>query len=54
MEQIHKCGSPSVGTGMGRAAVSLLETTQLYTHVTINDLRVMHSKFHPREQPPKE
>ncbi len=27
-----------------------LETTQLYTRVTINDLRVMHRKFHPREQ----
>lgn len=27
-----------------------LETTQLYTRVTINDLRAMHSKFHPREQ----
>jgi len=28
-----------------------LETTQVYTRVTINDLRAMHSKFHPREQP---
>lgn len=27
-----------------------LETTQLYTRVTINDLRDMHAKFHPREQ----
>jgi integrase/recombinase XerD len=27
-----------------------LETTQLYTRVTINDLRAMHRKFHPREQ----
>lgn len=27
-----------------------LETTQLYTRVTINDLRAMHAKFHPREQ----
>jgi len=27
-----------------------LETTQLYTRVTINDLRVMHRNFHPREQ----
>ena len=27
-----------------------LETTQVYTRVTINDLRAMHSKFHPREQ----
>ncbi|MHB8623376.1 MAG: tyrosine-type recombinase/integrase [Sulfuricaulis sp.] len=27
-----------------------LETTQLYTHVTINDLRAMHRKFHPREK----
>lgn len=26
-----------------------LETTQLYTRVTINDLRDMHAKFHPRE-----
>jgi integrase/recombinase XerD len=30
-----------------------LETTQLYTRVTINDLRAMHSKFHPREQEPQ-
>lgn len=29
-----------------------LETTQIYTRVTINDLRAMHSKFHPREQVP--
>lgn len=27
-----------------------LESTQVYTHVTINDLRAMHKKFHPREQ----
>lgn len=27
-----------------------LETTQLYTRVTINDLRAMHARFHPREQ----
>jgi hypothetical protein len=27
-----------------------LETTQRYTRATINDLRVMHAKFHPREQ----
>lgn len=27
-----------------------LTTTQLYTRVTINDLRAMHSRFHPREQ----
>ncbi len=27
-----------------------LETTQLYTKVTINDLRAMHARFHPREQ----
>jgi integrase/recombinase XerD len=27
-----------------------LETTQLYTRVTINDLRAMHRKFHLREQ----
>lgn len=26
-----------------------LESTQLYTRVTINDLRDMHAKFHPRE-----
>lgn len=26
-----------------------LETTQLYTRVTINDLRDMHARFHPRE-----
>ena len=27
-----------------------LETTQIYTRVTINDLREMHQKFHPREK----
>ena len=27
-----------------------LTTTQLYTRVTINDLRTMHTRFHPREQ----
>jgi integrase/recombinase XerD len=27
-----------------------LEATQLYTRVTINDLRAMHRKLHPREQ----
>jgi integrase/recombinase XerD len=31
-----------------------LETTQLYTRVTINDLRSMHAKFHPREQEPQD
>ena len=25
-------------------------TTQRYTRVTINDLRAMHCRFHPREQ----
>lgn len=30
-----------------------LESTQIYTHVTINDLRAMHRKFHPREQEDK-
>ena len=28
-----------------------LESTQIYTRVTINDLRDMHARFHPREQP---
>jgi integrase/recombinase XerD len=27
-----------------------LESTQLYTHVTINDLKAVHSKYHPSEQ----
>jgi integrase/recombinase XerD len=27
-----------------------LETTQLYTRVTINDLHAMHKRFHPRER----
>ena len=26
-----------------------LETTQLYTHVTINDLKEVHSRFHPSQ-----
>jgi integrase/recombinase XerD len=32
---------------LGHASLS---TTQLYARVTINDLRAMHAKFHPREQ----
>jgi len=27
-----------------------LETTQIYTHVTINDLKEVHSKYHPSER----
>lgn len=27
-----------------------LETTQIYTRVTINDLHAMHRRFHPRER----
>jgi integrase/recombinase XerD len=27
-----------------------LESTQIYTHVTINDLKNIHAKFHPGEQ----
>ena len=27
-----------------------LESTQIYTHVTINDLKTIHAKFHPSEQ----
>ena len=27
-----------------------LATTQVYTRITINDLREAHKKFHPREQ----
>jgi integrase/recombinase XerD len=27
-----------------------IETTQIYTRVTINDLREVHRRFHPREQ----
>ncbi len=27
-----------------------LESTQIYTHVTINDLKQIHAKFHPSEQ----
>lgn len=29
-----------------------LETTQLYTHVTINDLKEIHTKYHPSESMP--
>ncbi len=28
-----------------------LESTQLYTHVTINDLKQIHAQYHPLEQP---
>jgi integrase/recombinase XerD len=27
-----------------------LESTQVYTHVTINDLKRVHAKYHPSEQ----
>jgi integrase/recombinase XerD len=27
-----------------------LESTQIYTHVTINDLKEIHRKYHPSEQ----
>ncbi|MEW6351987.1 MAG: tyrosine-type recombinase/integrase [Thermodesulfobacteriota bacterium] len=30
-----------------------LSTTQLYTHVEIEDLKAVHSRTHPRERPPK-
>jgi integrase/recombinase XerD len=30
-----------------------LETTQVYTRITINDLRDIHRRFHPREQQEK-
>jgi len=30
-----------------------LETTQIYTRITINDLKKMHSRYHPREQDAK-
>ena len=33
-----------------RLGHAYLTTTQLYIRVTINDLRAMHSRFHPREQ----
>jgi len=32
------------------AARQRAQATQLYTRLTINDLRAMHAKFHPREQ----
>jgi integrase/recombinase XerD len=27
-----------------------LETTQVYTRITINDLKAIHRRYHPREQ----
>jgi len=30
-----------------------LESTQIYTHVTINDLKAIHGKYHPSEQKPQ-
>jgi integrase/recombinase XerD len=27
-----------------------LESTQIYTHVTINDLKEVHAKYHPSEK----
>ena len=27
-----------------------LETTMIYTHVTINDLKEIHAKYHPSER----
>jgi hypothetical protein len=32
---------------LGNASI---ETTQIYTRVTITDLKVVHRRFHPREQ----
>ncbi|HEY6922651.1 MAG TPA: tyrosine-type recombinase/integrase [Steroidobacteraceae bacterium] len=31
-----------------------IETTQVYTRVTITDLKAVHRRFHPREQDPEE
>jgi site-specific recombinase XerC len=29
---------------------AFLESTQIYTHVTINDLKEIHAKYHPDEK----
>jgi integrase/recombinase XerD len=34
---------------LGHASI---ETTQVYTRVTITDLKAVHRRFHPREQHP--
>jgi integrase/recombinase XerD len=34
---------------LGHASI---ETTQVYTRVTITDLKAVHRRFHPREQYP--
>jgi integrase/recombinase XerD len=36
---------------LGHASI---ETTQVYTRVTITDLKAVHRRFHPREQDPEE
>jgi integrase/recombinase XerD len=54
----HSCATHMVRAGASIRHLqellghSSLETTQIYTHVTISDLKQAHSRCHPREQPP--
>jgi integrase/recombinase XerD len=54
----HSCATHMLRAGapirhlqemLGHASI---ETTQIYTRVTITDLKVVHRRFHPREQHP--
>jgi integrase/recombinase XerD len=54
----HSCATHMLRAGspirhlqemLGHASI---ETTQIYTRVTITDLKAVHRRFHPREQHP--
>ena len=56
----HSCATHMLRAGapirhlqemLGHASI---ETTQVYTRVTITDLKAVHRRFHPREQDPEE
>ena len=56
----HSCATHMVQNGAPLRHVQELlghnsiETTQIYTQLTITDLKDAHGRFHPREQQPVE